>query len=251
MARTVAIIQSRFASTRLPGKALADIGGKPLLQHVIERVQKAKLVDTVVVATGTDPSNWPIEHLCRFPKVICVRGSDNDVLDRFYNVAGMAGGVDVVVVRISGDCPLIDPLEIDNVIRFREVYDYAYASNCHPPRLPDGLDVEVMTYQALRDAHMEATLPSDREHVTPWLRRSLPKSDWGSMDHMPDLSQWRLCVDEQADLDLMRLLWSEIGPGITWQLAVKYLQAHPEAARLNSGIVRNAGYAKSLEGDNV
>jgi spore coat polysaccharide biosynthesis protein SpsF (cytidylyltransferase family) len=249
MARTVAIIQSRFASTRLPGKALADIGGKPLLQHVVERVRKAKLVDFVMVATGTDPRNTPIRLLCSNNCYPVFGGSDSDVLHRFYKVAKVVGAV--VVVRISGDCPLIDPVEIDNVIRFRETYDYAYASNCHPPRLPDGLDVEVMTYQALRDAHMEAILSSDREHVTPWLRRSLPKSDWGSMDHTPDLSQWRLCVDEQADLDLMRLLWSEIGPGITWQLAVKYLQAHPEVARLNSGIVRNVGYAKSLEGDNV
>ncbi len=249
MAKTVAIIQARYSSQRCPGKVLADMGdGHSLLWHVVTRVQRAKLVDAVVVATGDIPANAPIRDLCAVESWPCISGSEDDVLDRFYTAA-VRYAADVIV-RITADCPLASASEIDAVIQFRQLYKYQYAANCFPPCLPDGLDCEAFTFNALEAAQRNAFLRSDREHVTPWLRRELPREVWGSLAMPGDLAKWRLTIDEQADLDVMRELMRLGGPRLDWRKAVRLLVANPELAAKNQGLVRNARYAKSLEADN-
>lgn len=245
--RTVGIIQSRMSSTRLPGKALLPIGNHPLLWHVVYRVQQAMTLDSVIVATGDLPANDSIVELCWAEGWQCERGPEEDVLARYYQAAHFADAS--VIVRITGDCPLHSWAEIDRVVN--QLWDWRldYVSNCHPPRLPDGLDTEVMTFRSLERAHQTATLPSDREHVTSWLRRNLPGYAWASLGYAPDLSRFRLCVDEQADLDVVRAIFGALGEDCTWQQAVRWLSEHPEVAALNQGIRRNEAYAKSLKAD--
>jgi spore coat polysaccharide biosynthesis protein SpsF (cytidylyltransferase family) len=164
----VAIIQARMGSSRLPGKTIADVAGRPLLLHVVERTQRARRVDKVVVATTDRSSDDPIADLCQREGIQCFRGSEDDVLDRFYRTA-QAHGADVVV-RITADCPLIDAAVIDKVIARFQAGDCDYVSNILRYTYPDGLDTEVFSFAALERAWREAKKPSEREHVTPYLR---------------------------------------------------------------------------------
>ena len=148
------------------------------------------------------------------------------------------------IVRITGDCPLHDGAEVDRVVRFRARNRLHYASNCHPPTLPDGLDVEVFTRGALEVAARLAVLRSEREHVTPWMRRVLL---WRSVESEPDLSRWRLTVDTPADLALVREVMARLGTDCTWMDAVRLLETDPSLAAINAGTERNEGYRLSLE----
>ena len=171
----VAIIQGRMGSSRLPGKVLLDIAGKPMLQHVIERTRRARRIDALVVATSREPSDDPIAEFCGGLGVICARGSLHDVLDRFYQAASSQHASRVV--RITADCPMIDPALIDETIRLldedQEAGRVDFAANRLPPpfgrSFPIGLDVEVCSFEALRRAWQEAKETFQREHVMPYL----------------------------------------------------------------------------------
>lgn len=242
MARTVAIIQARMSSTRLPGKVLMDLAGRPLLAHAVNRVSQAKTLDAVVVATGDLPANKPIEALCRAEGWYIFRGSETDVLDRFFQVA-LAYHADVVV-RVSGDSPLVDPAIIDECVRLVKT-QVDYCTNTMPPTFPDGTDVEAFRFFALERAWRNATLPSQREHVTPWIRdnRWLLKYN---LTHDPDLSYIRLCVDEEADLVMLRNAMSILGPDCNWKQVVALLLERSELG-INQGIERNGSYRRQLE----
>src|SRR5208282_1417599 len=164
----IAIIQARMGSSRLPGKSLAEIEGRPMLWHVIQRVKRASLVDRVVVATSTAPADDVIEKMCQENGVPCYRGSENNVLDRYYHAARAEKAAQVV--RITADCPLIDPELIDQVVSRFQTGDLDYASNTMVRTYPDGLDTEVFSFSALERAWHEAVKDSEREHVTPYLR---------------------------------------------------------------------------------
>ena len=164
--RVLAILQARMGSTRLPGKVLRPIMGKPMLLRMIERVRASQEVDHLVVATTVSPSDDVIEEFCRKHSIRCFRGSENDVLDRFFQAARKFGGQSIV--RITGDCPLMDPEVLDKVIRCYFLGAYDYASNTVECTFPDGLDVEVFSAQAMGVAHKKAKLLSEREHVTPF-----------------------------------------------------------------------------------
>lgn len=243
--RTICLIAARMSSVRLPGKVLADLAGKPLLQHVVERVSQAKTLDGVVVATGDLPANQPIVEFCQWQHWDYYHGSEDDVLSRFHWAALWRNAK--VIVRVTGDCPLHSGEEIDRVVRFFRQGHYEYAANCFPPRLPDGLDSEVIMMRALTAANVEAVSKSDREHVTPWLRCNLPHYLWGSADHEPDLSRYRLCVDTPADLEVMRRIMQIAGPDCTWRDAIKVLEEHPEIAALNQHLSRNASYIQQVK----
>src|SRR5258708_17620781 len=164
----VAIIQARMGSSRLPGKSLAEIENRPMLWHVVQRVKRARQVARVVVATSVAPADDAIEKMCRENGVVCYRGSETDVLDRFYQVARTEKAAQVV--RITADCPLIDPDVIDRVVRRFQWGDLDYASNAMLRTYPDGLDTEICSFSALERAWHEATKASEREHVSPYLR---------------------------------------------------------------------------------
>ncbi len=167
----VAIIQARMSSSRLPGKVLLDIAGKPMLQWVVERVRQAPGVSEVVVATTDNPADDPIEEFCVKNNILIFRGNQFDVLDRYYQTAKLVNAD--VIVRVTADCPLIDPNEVDNLLNefFERKVDFA-ANRLPPPwhrTFPIGLDVEIASFAALERAWNEATEIHDREHVMPYL----------------------------------------------------------------------------------
>jgi spore coat polysaccharide biosynthesis protein SpsF (cytidylyltransferase family) len=196
--RTVAVIQARCGSTRFPGKVLATLQGRPMLAHIVERVSRAALIDRVVVATTDQPGDDVVADLAAAAGAGVTRGSEQDVLSR-YVLAAREHGADVMV-RITADCPLIDPVIVDSVIRARDDQDADYASNVEPPTYPEGYDCEVFTAACLSRVDREATLAYEREHVTVRVREHLGDFRTAHVAHDPDLSWMRLTVDVPADL---------------------------------------------------
>jgi glutamate-1-semialdehyde 2,1-aminomutase len=196
--RTVAVIQARCGSSRFPRKVLASLHGRPILAHIVERVSRAALVDQVVVATTDTADDDEVAALAEAAGAGVTRGSEQDVLSR-YVLAARDHGADVVV-RITADCPLIDPLIVDSVIRARDDQDADYASNVEPPTYPEGYDCEVFTAACLSRVDREATLAYEREHVTVRVREHFGYFRTAHVAHDPDLSWIRLTVDVPADL---------------------------------------------------
>jgi len=177
MPKILAIIQARMTSSRLPGKVLLDISGQPMLVRVISRTRKARTLDGIVVATTTDPADDPVERMCAEREYPCYRGSPQDVLDRYYQAARIHGAE--VIVRITGDCPVIDPEIIDATVKifFSEAESGFAATRLPPPwrrTLPIGLDVEVVSFASLERAWKEADQPFHREHVMPFFYEGTP-----------------------------------------------------------------------------
>ena len=246
----LAIIQARMGSSRLPGKVLLDLAGRPVLWHAVERVRKARRVEQVSVATTLAPGDESIRRFCAKNEIPCFAGSENDVLDRYWQAALSAGaGPGDGIVRITADCPLIDPEVIDQVIAAFLSSGADYVSNVNPPTFPDGLDVEVFSFSALRIAWREAALQSEREHVTPYLRNHPEKFSAHNVTHSSDLSALRWTLDEPADYALLQRIVAELDrnkPEFHLEDVLQVLAAHPEWQELNREFARNEGYTKSL-----
>lgn len=236
MSRTVIVAQARMSSTRLPGKVLMDLAGRPVVDHVIERCRRARLADDVWVATTTDPTDDVlVEHMGALG-VPFVRGSLEDVLAR-YVLAAEHSKADVLV-RVTCDCPLIDPAIIDRVIEaFREQPEVDYCSNVLVRSFPIGMDTEVFSLAALLRADREASPGLEREHVTPYIYRrpetfrlrNVEAPQWANR---PEL---RLTVDEMDDLEMMRALL-ELTPAPSLANVLQVLDAHASLADLNSRV---------------
>lgn len=245
---TVAIIQARMTSTRLPRKVLSDIGGKPMLYHVVSRARRAQTLDLVAVATSEGQADDGVAHFCAESNIPCFRGSEDDVLDRYYRAARQYEAE--VVVRLTADCPLLDPAVIDKVIQIFFAGDYDYVSNTLETTYPDGLDIEVFGRQALERAWREARLKSEREHVTPYIRKHPELFHLENVRYPEDLSALRWTVDEPQDLELVRAVYSHFGLLPFGMLEVlDFLSKNPELGKLNASIGRNEGYQKSLHED--
>ncbi len=240
--KIVAIVQARMGSTRLPNKVMKSIGGVPMIELLLARLAKSKQIDQIVLATSTDERNTPlVEHVQKLGYA-CVRGSESDVLDR-YLVAARQAKADVVV-RITGDCPLIDPVLVDQVIAKFKAKGVDYLSNTAPASYPDGLDTEVFTLQALEQAGRESHDPFDHEHVTPYLRKpGLYKTD--AMQHSEDLSGLRWTVDEPADFDVVSQVFAHFAPNIyfSWTEVLGLQRSQPALFAANHNIIRNEGAA--------
>jgi spore coat polysaccharide biosynthesis protein SpsF (cytidylyltransferase family) len=249
----LAILQARTASTRLPGKVLKLILGKPMLQLEIERILRSRRIDRLVVATSTDKEDDEIEALCKDLQISCFRGSLDDVLDRFYKAALQYKPENVV--RLTGDCPLIDPKVIDEVVDFLIKGGFDYAANCmKPSTFPDGLDVEVFKFSALETARQEAVLPSHREHVTPFICQNPEQFQIDCYKNNVDLSHLRWTVDEQEDFDLVSRIYESLypeNPEFTTNDILSLLNRNPLLLQINSHIKCNEGYKKSLEADRI
>jgi spore coat polysaccharide biosynthesis protein SpsF len=248
----LAVLQARSSSTRLPGKVLKPILGRPMLELQIERIRRSTLIDKLVVATSSDPEDAVIAELCQRISVPCFRGSLEDVLDRFYQAA--RSYAPQYVVRLTGDCPLCDPRVIDDVIRFALSGGYDYASNTLNPTYPDGLDVEVCTFEALERIWREASLRSQREHVTPYFYQNPHLFKLGSLIHEPDLSELRWTVDNVADFALVSTIYEGLyddRPDFTLHDILNLLNEKPELRFCNTDAQRNEGYSKSLEQDKL
>lgn len=239
----IAILQARMSSSRLPGKVLKPILDRPMLQHQVERLRRAETVDVLVVATSDRPSDDPLAELCAAIGVDVFRGSLDDVLDRFHRCA-TAHGADQVV-RLTGDCPLADPELVDALVRFHLDGDFDYSANCRPPTLPDGLDAEIFTMEALGRAHAGATTSHEREHVVPYIINrpgDFAMGNW-SLDG-EDHSGLRWTVDEPEDLVFVRAVFEALYPGnpaFTWRDVLRLVRQRPQLAALNAHHERNAG----------
>jgi len=235
MGNTVAIIQARMTSSRLPGKVLVDLGGKPLIERMIARVRRARTLDALWIATTTRPTDDPVAALCERLDVPVHRGDEHDVLARFQGAARRAGAD--VLVRLTADCPMSDPALIDEVVSVYAQGDVDYVSNVLVRTYPDGLDVEAFSRAALEEAAAKAMQPFHREHVTPWLqtgfRPELPTGRF-RLRHVVndvDLGVMRWTVDEAEDLDLIRTLFAALPDGFGWRDALALVSADPELAR--------------------
>jgi spore coat polysaccharide biosynthesis protein SpsF len=243
--RVVGIIQARMGSTRLPGKTLADIGGRPLLQHVIERARAAGSINEIVVATTWLPVDRPIHDLAERCGVHCFAGSVDDVLDRFYQAAWLSHAD--VVVRLTADDPFKDPRIIDRVVaRLLENPRIDYASNTVTPTFPEGLDVEAIRFRALEEAWTHAVRPSDREHVTPFVWRQPTRFQLAEVCHPRDLSHLRWTIDYPQDLEFARAVMERLPGNPGMREILMLLDREPDLARINDDTIRNEGYLMSV-----
>lgn len=246
----LAILQARVSSSRLPGKVLKPLLGVPMLLRQIERLQKVRKIDRLLVATSVELSDDLIETLCEEHAVECHRGSLNDVLDRFYQAARTFNPE--YVVRLTADCPLADPALIDDVIDFSVGGGFDYASNAIQATFPDGLDVEIFRFSCLEQAWREATLPSQREHVTPFIHQQQLRFKIGHYKNPTDLSQLRWTVDEPKDFELVTMIYEALyakNSDFTTQDILELLDQRPELVSWNTSHQRNEGYQRSLKAD--
>ena len=251
----VAIIQGRMSSSRLPGKILADIAGQPMLQRVFLRTSRSASVSQTLFATTTDPSDDPVAEYCDFSGIPFTRGSLYDVLDRYYQAAKSAKAD--VVVRITADCPVIDPEVIDNVVKALLEDEYDFVCNRLPPPYPRtypiGLDVEACTFKVLAKAWKEAKEPQHREHAMPYfyegveLTRQSRTLETGTsprgynialLHHTADFGDYRWTVDTPEDLEFMRQVYSHFNgrDDFTWKEVLDLVHDNPKLMKINADV---------------
>ena len=248
--KIIAIIQARMGATRLPGKMLMDIAGKPAVAWSIERAAMADSINEVWMATTVNPADDAFEAWAHEHSVNIYRGSEQDVLDRYYQTAREAEAD--IIVRITADCPFTDPQVVDAVIQANQDGSYDYVSNVHPPTYPDGLDVEVFSFSALDRVHKEARLQSEREHVTPYIWKHPELFKLKNVTNNIDLSSYRWTLDTPEDLTFLQHVGEAcIAKGGNCGMGdiLGILSAHPDWRALNNQYKRNEGYVKSLQED--
>ena len=250
---TLAIVQARTSSSRLPGKVLLPIGGKPMVVYQLERLQRSKYLDRLVLATSDHSSDDVLADVVSKAGFSVFRGDLNDVLERFR--ACSAKEQAATVVRLTGDCPLSDPMLIDELIEAYIDRDWDYLANSADEKqltVPDGFDAEVFRADLLERAVCDAKLPSEREHVTPWFRSDRAGLRWQHFRHQPARPYYRVTVDDPVDLEVVRTIVEALGaknPKFGVDEVVNYLEQHPKLAARNLATVRNEGLLKSLAED--
>jgi len=245
--QVLAILQARVSSTRLAGKVLRPILDKPMLLLQIERILRSKMIDKIVVATSHEPSDDPLAEGLEKMDISYFRGSLNDVLDRFYQAAQVYKPKHIV--RLTGDCPLIDPELIDQLINLHINEENDFSSNTMPPTFPDGLDVEVMRYKVLETMWLKAHSPSEREHVTLYVRNHQELFKIGQIRREKNLEHLRWTVDEPEDFQLVSSIYNALyldNPAFSTQDILNFLEVNNELNTSNTHYERNAGLASSL-----
>jgi glutamate-1-semialdehyde 2,1-aminomutase len=238
--KIVALVQARMGSTRLPNKVMKPIGSIPMIELLLSRLSMAKEVDQIVVATSVDARNQLLVEHVENLGYACEQGSENDVLERFVQAARKHKAD--VVVRITGDCPLVSPELVDEVIQRFKSSGVDYFSNTNPPTYPDGLDIEVCTFRALEQASQETNKPFDREHVTPYLREP-GRFRTAVMQHSQNLSAMRWTVDEPADFAVIEKVFQHFHPRIdfAWGEVLNLQCQQPDIFSTNQHLIRNEG----------
>lgn len=253
--KTVAIIQARMGSTRFAGKVLTNLLGTPLLQWLIDRVKAAPSVETIIIATGEDPENEAItDYVAALgdPEVCAFVGSEDDVLGRFYFAAK---GFDAdIIVRLTADDPMKDPQIIEEALaKLLEDNGYDYCSNTVDTTFPEGLDVEVFTFEALERAFKSAKLPSEREHVTPFIWKQPDKFNSRQFHFDHDLSHWRWTIDTSRDFEVMTKILGNYSDNrlVDYRDLIAHVKNTPHLLALMQSrvIERNAGYKISLKNE--
>jgi spore coat polysaccharide biosynthesis protein SpsF len=259
MKRCICIIQGRMDSSRLPGKVLLDMGGQPVLRRVVERLRRSQILDGFIVATTRDVTDDPVEEYCLLQGYPVYRGGMFDVLDRFYQAACQVEAG--IIVRVTADCPVIDPGLMDETIRALSGNNADFAANRLPPpwkrSYPIGLDVEVCTFAALECAWKEANQKYQREHVMPYiyegveldasptaLGHSMRGFKIAQLNHVPDYGALRWTVDTPEDLELLRLVYARFGgrDDFSWKDVLAFILSEPELTRINSEVKHKTAF---------
>lgn len=248
---TILITQARTGSTRLPGKVLLKVQGKELLKIHLDRLNECKKVDQIIVATTINKEDEIIANHCKDWGFSVSRGSVDDVLDRYYQAVKEVKPT--WVVRVTSDCPLIDPALVDAVVSMAQVNDIDYCSNGFIENYPDGQDVEVFKFSALEKAWHNAVLKSEREHVTPYLKTNSDVKGGSIFKGLNfpcayDLAEIRMTVDEHLDFELVEKLILDLGFDKTWLEYTRHI-INKQLYKINSNIIRNEGYLKSIRND--
>ena len=243
----LAIVQARMSASRLPGKVMKKILGKPIIGYLLDRLKASKRIDKIILATSTNQENDELVSYVQGLGFDVWRGSEEDVLGRFFFAAKKYAAD--TVVRITGDCPLIDVKICDRLVDefIKHQVDYAFLS----PGFAEGLDCEVLKATALEKCHQHAKLASEREHVTPYIKNHQDQFKLFCMDNREDHSGYRIVVDEPEDLAMLEILFNDfykkIHPQGSFDEIKAYLDRHPELVRMNSHVVRNEGFIRSLQ----
>lgn len=250
--KVIAIIQARVGSTRLPKKVLLPLNGKTILENVYERVSASKLLDKTVIATTVNPNDDELVTLCKIKGIEIQRGSEEDLLDRYYQVAKHYRAENIV--RITADCPLIDPKIIDRAIdtHLKEGNDLTVTAFLNGETFPDGEDVDVFTFALLEEAWQKATLTYQREHVTQYFTANEKKFKIGKIQHKENLSDKRWTLDESSDYEFIKAVYAGLAKKneiFGMEEILQYLKEHPELEKINHQIVRNEGLLKSIPND--
>lgn len=244
----VAIIQARMSSTRLPGKVLKKVQGTPLLKFQVDRIKKSSLLNEIVVATSLRVEDCVIEEFCYDNEIECFRGSEDDVLERYYKCAQKYDAD--TIVRLTADCPLSDPKVIDDAIRLFTYEQADYAANTVPPessKFPDGSDVEVFTMEALSRAFREAKDSHDREHVTFYFWKYNNGFKTVQLDYVRDYSKYRFTVDYPEDFKVVEFVIKELKNRNSFghlEEIIEILDSNPEIKVKNSHYTFGLGWEK-------
>jgi spore coat polysaccharide biosynthesis protein SpsF len=248
----VTVIQARISSSRLPGKVLLPLLGKPLLFRMIERVKRAKLIGTIVVATSTNQEDDKIKFACEEENTTCFRGHLTDLLDRHYQLAKKYNAD--AIVKIPSDCPLIDPFIIDKVIQhYIDNEEYDYVSNLHPATYPDGNDVEIFSSQSLEYAWRDATKDFEREHTTPYMWGHKDSFNIGNVEWETGLdlsTSLRFTIDYEEDYLFIKRVFEELypkNPDFGLNDILRLLEQKPEVAEINHRFAGTYWYDKHID----
>ncbi len=218
-----------------------------MLSYLVERVNFSKRINKVVIATSTSKQDDPLIEFCNKNKILYYRGSEDDVLDRFYKTA-----LDFkaeIIIRLTGDCPLVDPIEIDKLISiFIAKGNMDYMNTGHT--YPEGADAEILSFSALERAWKNAKLKTEREHVTTFIWSRPEEFKTKSLQHHRDLSKYRFTVDEPQDFEVVKSIFLALykeNEIFHLDAIINYLDSHPDVFQINEGIIRNEGFLKSIE----
>lgn len=243
----VAIIQARQSSSRLPNKVLKNICNKPMIVHLLERVRESKNIDKIVLATSVENSDDLLAKVCLDHGFDVYRGSLDDVLERYYNAAQLYRASDII--RITGDCPLVCPKLIDEMITFYSSKNIDYLGNSIDATYPDGLDVEIFSYESLKTMRIEATRKSEREHVTSYIHNNPSMFNTCEYKGEIDLSHMRWTVDEQEDFDFVNKIYSNLYPikkNFSTEDVLRYIKDNPNISDINGHLNRNESYINQI-----
>ena len=237
--RKLIIVQARMTSTRLPGKVMKIVCGKPLLEHLVDRLKRVKCADQIVIATTVNETEDIIVDLCKKLDISYFRGSEEDVLGRYYETAVEYGGD--VIIRITSDCPVIDPDVVDYLIDFymKNLKKYDYVTNTLKRTYPRGMDVEIFSFSILKEAYERAKREEEREHVTTFIRNRSTQYRLHNIKHSSDFSHYRLTVDTSEDLELIRRIFESLyveNPEFTMKDILSKMAANSEWEYINAHI---------------
>ena len=247
--KIILMIQARIGSNRLPEKVLKSIEGKPMIWHVINRVKKIPNLQQIILITTQKEEDNELAKIADEHEISLFRGDENDVLNRHYECA-VSNKADHII-RITGDCPLIDPNIVQKILEFYLENNYDYVSNTINPTFPDGLDTEIFSFKTLMDSNENAKLPSEREHVTPYITNHPEKFNLFNFENERDLSFLRWTVDEELDLQLIKKIYEKMRPDKIFRFdqVLNLFEQFPELSHINKGIERNEGWKQSFDLD--